>query len=99
MTNPLVTTEEVKAADLLAVVEEAEYRAVQVVYKVNGNGAAAFYCSLADWPRTEAGRLSIYVAEIERLKIEVAQLQAHILEAGSRPVTVEEALKITAPLT
>ena len=95
MTNPLITTDEVRAADLLATIEEAEYRSIQVVYKLNGKGDATFYCSGPDWPQTEAGRMARYAAEIERLKGEIERLQAHILEQGSRPVTVEEALKIT----
>lgn len=96
MTNPLVTTEEVRQADLIAVVEDAEYRAVSVVYRLNGKGDAAFYCSLSDWPKTEAGRVARYVEEIERLQAENEELRASLLLQGSRPVTVEEALHIKA---
>ena len=40
MTNPLLTTSEVQAGDLLATVDGAEYRAVIAVYKLNGAGTA-----------------------------------------------------------
>lgn len=88
--NPLITTDEVKNGELLADLDDAEYRLVSVVYKLNGVDKATFYCSAVDWPQTEAGRIAKYAAEVERLRM-------RILELESKPITVEEALKISAP--
>lgn len=73
--NPLITTDEVRTAELLTIIDGTEYYQLAVVYKLNGNDTAAFYCSASDWPQTEAGRIARYVAEIERLKAENALLR------------------------
>lgn len=86
--NPLVTTDEVRNGELLAQMNDAEYRIVSVVYKLNGNDTASFYCSERDWLSTEAGRTAALHAEIARLR-------ARVLELESNPVTVEEAIKMT----
>lgn len=76
MTNPLVTTEIVRSAELLAAIDGDEYRAVPLVFRLNGKGTPSFYCALPDWPKTEAGRIAVYNAEIERLKARIAELEA-----------------------
>lgn len=94
--NPLITTSEVRQGELLAQTDDAEYRLVSVVYKLNGTDSAAFYCSASDWAQTEAGKSAALYAEIARLRADNEHLRARVLELGSKPITVKEALAITA---
>jgi uncharacterized small protein (DUF1192 family) len=109
MTNPLITTDEVRRGELLAHLEDAEYRAVTVVYKLNGSDAATFYCSAQDWQQTEAGRTAALHAEITRLKEKlidldaaylqrIEELHARIAYLQATPITVEEAVRPTTTM-
>lgn len=105
--NPLITTDEVRHGELLAQIEDVEYRLVSVVYKLNGTDSARFYCSAQDWQQTEAGRTAALHAEITQLRAKQADLEAiylqrieelhfKIAQLQSTPITVEEAVRVSA---
>lgn len=74
--NPLITTDEVRNGELLAQTDDAEYRLISVVYKLDGTDNASFYCSAQDWQQTEAGKTAVLYAEIARLRARVLELEA-----------------------
>lgn len=90
MNHPLITEQDIHNGEELARIDGNKYHAVQVVYKVNGVGAPSFYCHLSEWPKTDAGRIAALQDEVERLRAEILMLK-------SAPITVEDALEITAP--
>ena len=71
-----LTQQHVEEGELLAETDDARYFALPVVYRLNGSGDAAFYCTVEEWTQTEVGRVATLYAEIARLRARVLELES-----------------------
>jgi hypothetical protein len=88
----------------IATVDSKEYRLVSIVCVRAPDGVISFYCKAQDWQTTPVALLAKRDAEIEALKQHIAELEdereaqrMRSLVEKSEPITVEEAVKMTAP--